>query len=54
VEQCCTKPLRILLLKTLARRFWSGPFDFFIAPKDGAETAPAENSADPDQLDRQK
>lgn len=29
----------ILLLKTLARRFWSGPLDFFIAPKEVVEAA---------------
>jgi site-specific recombinase len=34
----------ILLLKTLARRFWSGPVDFFIPPKDVVEAAPAEES----------
>lgn len=35
----------ILLLQTLARRFWSGPLDFFIAPKDVAQAAPAEDGA---------
>lgn len=35
----------ILLLKTLARRFWSGPLDFFIAPKDVVEAAPVEDGA---------
>ncbi len=46
----------ILLLKTLARRFWKGPADFLIAPKDVpvhetiscAPLTPPSNHADPD------
>jgi site-specific recombinase len=38
----------ILLLQILARRFWDGPADFFIAPRDVVETVDAENSANPD------
>ena len=34
-----------VLLKTLARRFWRGPLDFFIAPKDIVQVTPAEDGA---------
>lgn len=36
-----------LLLKTLARRFWHGPVDFFIPPKNIAEPATAGDNGNP-------